>query len=280
MPIWVVQTKIVLSCGPKAGGGIWATVRKIWQEEGVSGFYKGLAPSLVLVVNPVVQFVVYEELVKRLRRGRSDVKLSTLQYFVVGAFAKAVATVVTYPYQVLKARLQASECSYTGSLDAITKMWKEEGFASFFGGMGAKMTQTVLNSAFMFAFYEKIFSWILQGLMASRHRLVPLPATTTAATTTTSTRASTTSTSTSTSTSTAAAAATTATQAPTAAAAAAVGTSTSFSASPSSPSPAASGSSSLPMPSSQPTFLPSSPSSPPHPPPSSSSTAAAAAAAA
>jgi solute carrier family 25 (peroxisomal adenine nucleotide transporter), member 17 len=34
----------------------------VYNEEGVKGFYKGIVPSLILVSNPAVQFMVFERL--------------------------------------------------------------------------------------------------------------------------------------------------------------------------------------------------------------------------
>jgi solute carrier family 25 folate transporter 32 len=42
-------------------GGIVDTVRKIWQKEGIAGFFKGCIPNAVRVApSAAVTFVVYE----------------------------------------------------------------------------------------------------------------------------------------------------------------------------------------------------------------------------
>lgn len=105
-----------------------------------------------------------------MRRATPDAKgrrlLSSLQYFALGALAKAIATVLTYPYQVVKSRMQASkhDPQYQSTWGAMTHMWKTEGWHAFFQGMGSKMTQTVLNSAFMFWAYENLVPIIYGAL--------------------------------------------------------------------------------------------------------------------
>ncbi len=69
-----------------------------FNREGVAGFFSGLGPALVLVSNPVIQFVCYEQFTSTLLNVRSKsagkvVKaLTPYEYFVLGAAAKAVAT--------------------------------------------------------------------------------------------------------------------------------------------------------------------------------------------
>ena len=54
-------------------------------------------------------------------------------------------------------------------------MVREEGFGSFYSGMNAKMTQTVLNSAFMFAVYERLVRVILKFLVWIKNEYQTLP---------------------------------------------------------------------------------------------------------
>jgi len=154
--------------------GMLDMFRRILSTEGIEGLYSGLVPALILVSNPAIQFATYEQLVRlitafRLRRmsgrdksqvtdrmRRAASRLSSIQYFIVGAIAKALATTATYPYQVVKSRLQADGNTYKGTLDCIFRILREEGVSAFFSGMSAKMFQTVMTASFMFVFYEKI----------------------------------------------------------------------------------------------------------------------------
>ncbi len=95
---------------PRRRLSIWQVVRLTWREEkGLKGFYRGLLPSLMLITNPAVHFVVYEQLIKlckqSLGRGSTDFggplpDLSSWQYFLIAGTAKAIATVLSYPFQV------------------------------------------------------------------------------------------------------------------------------------------------------------------------------------
>uniref|UniRef100_A0A383VEU4 Uncharacterized protein n=1 Tax=Tetradesmus obliquus TaxID=3088 RepID=A0A383VEU4_TETOB len=148
-------------------------VGSIWQEDGPFGFWKGLAPNLILVVNPAVQYMAYEWLTqrhaalkqKRLARAGvkvGRVKLSAGEVFMLGASAKIAATIVTYPMIVIKSRLQAAgshtaaELQYAGTWDAIRRIWAEEGPGGYFKGMRAKILQTALNAALMLMIKEQV----------------------------------------------------------------------------------------------------------------------------
>lgn len=75
-----------------------------------------LIPNLVMVSNPAVQFVLIEQLSARVRKAkgvRSDAKLmlTPLETFSQGALAKVGATLITYPVQLIKSRMQAERRS-------------------------------------------------------------------------------------------------------------------------------------------------------------------------
>ena len=67
------------------------------------GFYRGFSPALIGVTHGAVQFVAYERLKRAIQRRQLE---SDAAFFLCGALSKMVATVITYPYQVLRTRLQ------------------------------------------------------------------------------------------------------------------------------------------------------------------------------
>ena len=62
-PIWFLNTRMsVAKAGDKKG--IIETAREIYNREGLSAFYKGVLPNMILVLNPIINFVIYENLKK------------------------------------------------------------------------------------------------------------------------------------------------------------------------------------------------------------------------
>lgn len=121
----VVITQMQALSRQKPGMSTFAVVRQMYQDSGISGFFKGLMPSMVMVVNPTIQYIIYESLVawcldwrNNSRQGRrstaahqqqakpSPMALGALDIFVLSALAKIGATLVTYPLLVVKNRLQ------------------------------------------------------------------------------------------------------------------------------------------------------------------------------
>lgn len=49
----------------KQGMGTVAVARQVYRDQGMHGFFKGLWPSMVMVCNPTIQYVIYESLVGR-----------------------------------------------------------------------------------------------------------------------------------------------------------------------------------------------------------------------
>lgn len=167
-PFWVVSTRAKLKVHQAENTqlGMIQMLLKIKREEGTSALWSGTIPSLLLVCNPVIQFVVYDALKAyslgegaNLRGG--DKGLNTIQAFMYGGIAKGVATVTSYPLQVAQSRLRMQEeglhaAPYHGTLDCLLTLWQNSGFKGLFQGIESKLLQTVLTSAFMFVAYEKI----------------------------------------------------------------------------------------------------------------------------
>lgn len=184
-PLWVIQTTQAVRTlpstpapsqapepqGPKKKLGFMATIRYILRTDGPAAFWRGIGPALVLVINPILQYTVFEQLknallarrTARLRAARSKgiPTLTSLDYFLLGALSKLVATTLTYPYIVVKSRMQSGHAhskEYKSAWDGLTKIMQREGVAGLYKGVGSKLVQSVLTAAILFAgqrrFYE------------------------------------------------------------------------------------------------------------------------------
>nr|XP_043609696.1 peroxisomal nicotinamide adenine dinucleotide carrier-like [Erigeron canadensis] len=141
---------------------------EVYNEAGIRGFWKGIVPTLIMVCNPSIQFMIYETSLKYLKAKQANNKLSSnkvsaLEVFLVGAIAKLGATVTTYPLLVVKSRLQAKQeistnnsLRYSGTMDAIVKMIRYEGFSSFYKGMSTKIVQSVFAASVLFMIKEEL----------------------------------------------------------------------------------------------------------------------------
>eukprot|EP00850_Spirogloea_muscicola_P016927 SM000141S00871 [mRNA] locus=s141:98186:101185:- [translate_table: standard] len=152
----------------KVNAGALGTALDLYREAGLLGFWKGVFPTLVMVSNPAIQFMIYESLMKRLTAKRPPSKhglksASATEIFLAGALAKLGATLATYPLLVVKSRLQAKQeigvethMRYRGTLDAVVKMVQHEGVLSFYKGMGTKIAQSVFAASVLFMTKEEL----------------------------------------------------------------------------------------------------------------------------
>lgn len=127
-PLWVVNTRLKVQekASPQQRGrhsqklytGFFNCLMRIANEEGTEGLWSGTWPSLLLVGNPSIQFMVYYALKRYLAKYESrdatgylrvliDNKNSPVAHFLMGALAKMVATLLTYPLQVVQCRMRA-----------------------------------------------------------------------------------------------------------------------------------------------------------------------------
>lgn len=116
-PIWVISTRQTIrsssapsssSAGPSRKPaapvkklGFVQTIQHIIKTDGITAFWKGLGPSLVLVINPILQYTAFERLRSMVLDGKKKrgalPKLNDLEVFLLGALSKLFATGLTYP---------------------------------------------------------------------------------------------------------------------------------------------------------------------------------------
>ncbi|GJP84080.1 hypothetical protein CLOP_g14170 [Closterium sp. NIES-67] len=163
--------------------GVLETIWELFEEAGILGFWKGVFPTLLMVANPAIQFMIYETLLARITAARPAARggaksATSTEIFLVGALAKIGATLATYPMLVVKSRLQARHTAgqrYSGMLDAIFKIVRQEGMLGFYHGMGTKMAQSVFAASLLFLTKEEIVKAV-RLLLDRRARLLLHPA--------------------------------------------------------------------------------------------------------
>lgn len=171
LPITVINTRIQTAM-PDQRKGIFGTFQEIIKEEGILGLWKGIQPSLILSINPAITFLFYEKIKvlweTRLKAKDPKAKLGSFQFFVIGAIAKTIATVVTYPYIMAKTRLQSKykdDVKYNGTLDVLARVYKTEGILGWLAGLETQIFKAVLTQAIQLMAKEEISLYTIK-LMA------------------------------------------------------------------------------------------------------------------
>lgn len=168
-PLWVVKTRLCLQFGSKGVqqqyNGLLDALRKIYVGEGVRGYYKGFLPGLFGVSHGAIQFMVYEELKNGYNQYKGTVittKLGTMEYLTFAAVSKLIAAGTTYPYQVVRARLQNQHYSYKGAGDCVRQTWKYEGWRGFYKGLGTNLLRVTPATMITFLTYENVSHLLLK----------------------------------------------------------------------------------------------------------------------
>ena len=149
-PIWVVNTRMTAKQNhagdeklPGPGGEKSAqqknksssigTLLSLIRDEGASSLFAGVLPALVLVINPILQYTIYEQLKNALEKRR---KVGPYESFYLGALGKLLATTITYPYITVKSRahVAARDKPNEGMIKSLQKIVRDEGWGGLYNG--------------------------------------------------------------------------------------------------------------------------------------------------
>lgn len=167
-PLWVVKTQLCLqnsTTGQKEMyRGMLDALKQIYKKEGLRGYYRGYLPGVFGVSHGAVQFMVYEELKNSYNEYRLrpiNVKLGTIEYLIFAAVSKLIAAGLTYPYQVIRARLQNQYNPYNGMWHCIVKTWKFEGWKGYYKGLGTNLLRVTPATMITFLTYENVSHFLV-----------------------------------------------------------------------------------------------------------------------
>ena len=164
---------------------LWMT---LWKEK---SFYKGIQAYWILCFKPALQYTIFEQVkawILNLRkiRGRNQQQrqqqqkyasqLSAGEAFLLGMFARTVATLVVFPFVRAKVQMQSlargrsrnhSSFSSASSMDGhypstpniwelLTENYTNGGLKVLYQGLGPELTRGVLSAALMMMVKERI----------------------------------------------------------------------------------------------------------------------------
>ncbi|XP_022009699.1 folate transporter 1, chloroplastic isoform X2 [Helianthus annuus] len=174
-PVWVVKTRLQLQTPQHHGrpySGFSDALKTILKDEGWRALYKGLLPGLFLVAHGAIQFTAYEEFRKiivdyRHKQNpsidRSSDLLTTIDYATLGASSKLAAILVTYPFQVIRARLQQRPSTdgvprYINIRHAMERTARLEGVKGFYRGITPNLLKNLPAASITFIVYENVLN--------------------------------------------------------------------------------------------------------------------------
>ncbi|XP_012558680.2 solute carrier family 25 member 32 isoform X1 [Hydra vulgaris] len=176
-PIWVIKTRMCLQVLPETNSlmqkeyytGVLDGLKKLYMYEGIRGYYRGFVPGLFGVSHGAIQFMSYEELKKlrsKITKKPVNSKLNSLEYIAMAASSKFIAVTITYPYQVLRSRMQDTlmQDKYNGVADVFIKIYRNEGITGFYKGLVPSVIRVTPACCITFLVYENISHYLLPNL--------------------------------------------------------------------------------------------------------------------
>ncbi|EEY59907.1 Mitochondrial Carrier (MC) Family [Phytophthora infestans T30-4] len=175
---------------------MWGIAKEIYAEDGLTSFWKGFIPSLVLVSNPSINYTIFDKLKLQLQHSKMVAtnatrmsSLTALEAFILAAIAKAVATIITYPVIRAKVLMQAQKKHITGQkksphghhhaemgnsmVQVLKRIGELEGPSGYFKGCSAQLFNTVLKSALLVMTKEQITKYTMRVLYLLRQNAGP-----------------------------------------------------------------------------------------------------------
>ena len=180
-------------------------IREIYAQDGITGFWAGYAPTVILSINPSITYFLFETMKKSivarqaqaLARSNSNpsksllaaaASLTSIQIFFISAFSKAIASFLTYPLILTKTKLQTKEKqeqdqvnnsseqgqageqvqekSFSGISDVFKTVIRDKGIAGLYTGCQGQVVKGFFSFGLMYMIKDRVVAWMLTVFLA------------------------------------------------------------------------------------------------------------------
>ncbi|XP_054623584.1 solute carrier family 25 member 36-A-like isoform X1 [Dunckerocampus dactyliophorus] len=168
-PIWLIKTRMQLDSRNRGERRLNAfeCVRRVYQMEGLRGFYKGMSASYAGISETVIHFVIYESIKRKLLQSRAQTSMEGEEESVkdasdfvgmmlAAATSKTCATTIAYPHEVIRTRLREEGSKYRSFFQTLLTVPKEEGYRALYRGLTTHLVRQIPNTAIMMCTYEVV----------------------------------------------------------------------------------------------------------------------------
>ncbi|KAF0763352.1 mitochondrial thiamine pyrophosphate carrier-like [Aphis craccivora] len=136
---------------------IHQSIRLIYKEEGFKALWKGLLPGQFLSTTyGLTQFLVFQKTLALLSITEKELNQTSSVHFLCGVTSATAATLVSYPFDVVRTRLVAQKSNqlYANMRSVAISMFRMEGVSAYYRGFFPTIMQNSLQGGFLFMFYN------------------------------------------------------------------------------------------------------------------------------
>ncbi|KAK9060124.1 hypothetical protein SSX86_020828 [Deinandra increscens subsp. villosa] len=172
-PIDITKTRLQLHATTRPISA-FQVAAGILRQQGVPGLYKGLSPAIIrhLLYTPI-RTVGYEQL-RHAFVSPENHSVSLPTKALIGGISGVIAQVVASPADLIKVRMQADgrmvsqglEPRYTGSVDALNKIIKTDGFKGLWRGVFPNIQRAFLVNMGELACYDHAKHLVIRNRIA------------------------------------------------------------------------------------------------------------------
>ncbi|CAG7853504.1 Mitochondrial substrate carrier family protein W [Serendipita indica DSM 11827] len=175
-PLWVVKTRIMAQpLHEKPYKHTLDCFLTIYRAEGIKAFYRGLLTSLLGITHVAVQFPLYEQLKEWAEQAHPGEDLPYYTILGCSGGSKMVASIATYPHEVIRTRLQMQkrplrapslpgsvnpQVHYHGIVQTAARILQEETWRGLYKGLSINLFRTVPSSAVTMLTYEALMRYL------------------------------------------------------------------------------------------------------------------------
>ncbi|CAI2340883.1 unnamed protein product [Caenorhabditis sp. 36 PRJEB53466] len=161
-PIWLTKTRLCLQYEnqqSKKYSGMLDCMRQTVRQEGFFSLYRGFVTGVIGTTHGAVQIAAYSWMIDKRCAARGlpkDSFLSQTDYTVASATSKILATTITFPYQVLRTRMQDHNSDHRGVWRTTLKTVRKEGITGLWKGCLIANIRQLPAAIVIFLTYENV----------------------------------------------------------------------------------------------------------------------------
>uniref|UniRef100_A0A3Q3RD61 Solute carrier family 25 member 36 n=1 Tax=Monopterus albus TaxID=43700 RepID=A0A3Q3RD61_MONAL len=168
-PIWLIKTRLQLDARNRGEQRMNAfeCMRRVYQMDGLRGFYRGMSASYAGISETVIHFVIYESIKRKLLEIKASTSMDEEEESVkdvsdfvgmmlAAATSKTCATTIAYPHEVIRTRLREEGSKYRSFFQTLLTVPREEGYRALYRGLTTHLFRQIPNTAIMMCTYEVV----------------------------------------------------------------------------------------------------------------------------